>query len=120
MHNCGTCARWSDTKNGCRLKKEDCWNDHPAYNRPCPHGKPVVASAVAGVEFEVLPRGVDVIGHHAHGGISYATWTRWDGMEHFRDDHEEKFCSECGLRMPTAQEVAQMYEAWRDANHDKP
>jgi hypothetical protein len=127
MHNCATCVFCDglcNNENAQNWKWENelgqfyphnwemvQFNTHPAHNHPCEHGKPVVASAVAGVTFN---------GHGARHDCRedsryYGGGWHFDGEEWVSKDENEKFCRYCGLRLPTPDELAQMYEAWKEA-----
>ncbi len=111
MHNCGTCDYGIRCFHGCPQPSIMHRHDTgPQHMHPCEHGTPVVASAVAGVRFYELPfvrayhtckdGAIVSAGERDHNG----TWRRY-----------WRYCCNCGLRLPTSDELAQMYEAWKAA-----
>ena len=111
-YNCGTCK--GELKKPYAFGKfcafgvdgEVRHDTHPSDLHPCSRGEAIVASAVAEVEFDV--DGSFVFAYH-HGQCIGSLYKRnWDM------DCAGNFCYECGLRLPTASELPQMYERWKE------
>jgi hypothetical protein len=123
-YNCGTCVQcW----NGRELECE-CWkvpsqpmrfDTHPADMHPCEHGTAIVASAIAQPTFWVNAAGLvfaDVEQHLTAFRDQCGRWSEWH--ETNKPGPNGILCGrlpwirfdEAGLRLPTADELAQMYQ----------
>lgn len=114
-HNCHTCTKWSGAE--CRgicngdWFGDEAFSTHPSDMHPCPHGEPIVASAVAGVEFK--KEGTYLFAHHKCLSIDYMgeCWSmrggKWEKLIGWG-----VFCPHCGLRLPATAELPAMYDRW--------
>lgn len=117
-HNCGTCWHLGKTCWPDRNAPEH-WSSHPSDMHPCDaHGEPVVATAVAGVEFDFFDG--DLGAYHQDAGEKYpaSQWVydegRWQNLEEGFDVARWKFCPICGLRLPTASQLPEIYQGWKE------
>jgi hypothetical protein len=120
-YNCGTCEEKAnricagyatgglDTRN----------STHPADMHPCEHGTAIVASAIAQPTFWVNAAGLvfaDVGQHLCAFRDQRGIWSEWHEVN--KPGPDGILCGrlpwirydETGLRLPTAEELAQMYE----------
>jgi hypothetical protein len=119
-YNCGTCAKQND----CPLfswetKGDKQFSTLPQHMHPCEHGQPVVATAIAAVEFadDAYGDGDTCAFHKCIDDCSNVAamtpgkeWTTYPG---------ENYCQMCGLRLPTAEQLPAMYEAWKKEQEGK-
>jgi hypothetical protein len=94
------------------------FNDHPSAKHPGPHGQPVVATAIAKVEFEESRYAISA---YLRGyliavyGKPLAEWL----TQGWKMRTADKFCAETGFRIPTADQLEIMYEAWKKEQEAK-
>jgi hypothetical protein len=114
-YNCNTCAMHDGKAQDCDLNIGEnapyhhCkFDTHPSDMHPCEHGKAIVATAIAAVEFEVGDNFIEARHHGHHPGICDKRTGEWWSQ------CTAKFCSRCGLLLPTAAELQQMYDRHKE------
>jgi hypothetical protein len=120
-YNCGTCAYREDgfCANEIAQDVECRWDEEPQHLHPCEHGKPVVASAIAGVEFEVNRFGELIAWHRCGSGEQIYSMHTDEGWSKWGSPWGWKGCPHCLQLLPTADQLPAMYDQWKKEQEGK-
>ena len=127
-YNCGTCTHACQGINGdgwgenmaCADGEKTRFDPDPQHMHPCEHGQPVVATAIAAVEFS------------GDGSSAWHICNRGDPAScavqswHFNKQNGTwypvefaTFCRGCGRRLPTADQLPAMHEAQKQEGEEE-
>lgn len=130
-HNCGTCTHCDQIYDRCRngeAPEEVRYDTHSSDLHPCAHGEAVVASAVAQPVFWVNCAGLvfaDVGQHITAFRDQVGKWTEWHEVSKAGPNGilGERLpwlrFDDCGLLLPTAAQLAEMYADWQARQADQ-
>jgi hypothetical protein len=91
------------------------YDNHPSDMHPCERGEPIVASAIATIRFSKDGRSAI---HECNGNIT-ANYRIGTKDQWLKAVDYGSYCQECGLKLPTVEQIAEMYEWWKEEHHDK-